>query len=75
MSRLVSFGIPLAALGLSGCADAVGGSYVLDRGPANYDTLRAATEACQGRGGTLRPRDHYDGQDLSGFECVIGKAR
>ena len=71
--RMAVLGVPAAAL--SGCGGLTDASYVLDRGNANYDALKTATEACRAKGGEIRLRPNYAGQDLSDYECAIGKAR
>ncbi len=65
----------LALAPLAGCGGLADRSYVLDQGDANYDALKAATAACEAKGGAIRPRKDYDQRDLSGYECAIGKAR
>jgi hypothetical protein len=73
--RLAVFGLPAAAMTLAGCGGIVDQSYTLDRGVANYDALKVATERCAAKGGVIRLRKDYDGQNLSDYDCVIGKAR
>jgi hypothetical protein len=68
-------GVPVAAAALTGCGGLADASYPLDHGVANYDALKAATDKCQSKGGAVRLRKDYGGQDLSDYECVIGKAR
>ncbi len=52
-----------------------GASYDLDRGIANYDSLRTATATCTAKGGVIQARKGYEGRDLSDYECVVGKTR
>jgi hypothetical protein len=61
---------------LSACAAAgAQGSYGLDRGPASYDALKAATEKCAADGGKIVLRDGYDQRELSNYSCKIGGAK
>jgi len=62
------------AMVLFGCGG-LDSSYGLDRGVASYDALKSATATCEAKGGALRLRKTYEGQDLSDYDCVIGKAR
>ena len=71
MARLAILGV----ISLTGCGGLSNSSYGLDSGEATYDTLRAATAACQAKEGELRLRGVSEGRDLSNYECVIGKAR
>jgi hypothetical protein len=59
---------------LFGCGN-LDASYGLDRGVASYDALKSATSACEAKGGAIRLRKGYDGQDLSDYDCAVGKAR
>ncbi|MEO7026482.1 MAG: hypothetical protein ABI056_02915 [Caulobacteraceae bacterium] len=64
---------PLAAiicLAAGGCA-----SHGVGGGPADYDSLKAATEECQAEHGRLVLRSGYDGRQLSSYECKIGGAK
>ena len=60
--------IPL--LLLTACA-APTTSYSLGQGIASYDELRRQTEACNARGGTIRPSGQGDPAQLSSYSCVI----
>jgi hypothetical protein len=71
MARLAILG----AMAVSGCGGLSNASYGLEPGDVTYDTLNAATAACQAKGGQLRLRGTSEGRDLSNYECVIGKAR
>ena len=76
MARLAILSAPIALMGaLNGCGGLSGKSYGLEPGDVTYDTLRAATAACQTKGGDLRLRGASEGRDLSNYQCVIGKAR
>ena len=70
MARLAILG----AMAVSGCGGLSNASYGLEPGDATYDVLKAATAACQAKGGEIRLRGG-EGRDLSNYECVIGKAR
>jgi hypothetical protein len=77
-SPLLMFGGPMAVMALSGCGGLGDASYGLDPGVASYDTLKTATATCQAKGGEIRLRGGglgVEGQNLSDYECVIGKAR
>jgi hypothetical protein len=65
----------LSAMALNSCSGVSDRSYGLESGDVTYDTLTAATAACQAKGGELRLRGASEGRDLSNYECVIGKAR
>ena len=65
----------VSLLASSACATINDASYVLGSGDANYDALKSATDACAAKGGVVRPRPNYDGRQLSGYVCAIGKAR
>jgi len=69
LGSLIAMGVAL--LGCGG----LGASYSFDRGVASYDELKAATSACEAKGGALTLRKGYDGHDMSDYDCVIGKAR
>jgi hypothetical protein len=75
MARLAILG----AVALSGCGSVSDSSYGLEPGYATYDALRAATATCEAKGGRIRLRGGgggpAEGQNLSDYECVIGKAR
>lgn len=74
-SRVANLGAIVSALAASGCVGVTDSSYGLDNGAATYDGLKAATEQCAAKGGKLRLKKDFGGQDLSDFECVIGRAR
>ena len=74
-SRVASLGAIASALAASGCVGVTDSSYALEIGPATYDRLKAATEQCQAKGGSIHPRKGYGGQNLSDYACVIGRAR
>ena len=59
---------------LGGCAVSQG-SYALGQGDANYDAIKAATQACQAQGGQIHLKNGYDGRELANYECKMGKAR
>jgi hypothetical protein len=61
------------ALSLVGCGT-LRGDYDLPPGDANYDALKAATEACKAKGGEVRLKGGYDNRELSNYQCKIGKA-
>ena len=63
------------AAALAGCASLGQTSYDLGTGDANYDALKSATQACGAQSGTVHLKSGYDGRDLAGYECVLGKAR
>ena len=67
----------LIALAISqfGCGAIANGSYPLDRGVASYDGLKAATVTCEAKGGALRLRKGYQGQDLSDYDCALARTR
>ena len=65
----------IGAVTLSGCGGLSDASYGLEPGDATYDALRAATAACQAKGGEIRQRGGGEGQNLSDYECAIGRAR
>ena len=69
LGSLIAMGVAL--LGCGGLSS----SYGLDRGIASYDALKAATSACEAKGGALTLHKGYDGHDMSDYDCVIGKAR
>jgi hypothetical protein len=71
----VSPALATLALALCGCASAPAGSDALGHGDANYDALKAATQACQAQGGQLQLKSGYDDRDLASYECKSGKAR
>jgi hypothetical protein len=52
------------ACGLAGCA--TGGR---DGGYATYDALRAAQQACQAKGQTLKMKTLGDAQSIDGYAC------
>ena len=63
------------AIVLAGCGE-LRGDYELPPGDANYDALKAATEACKAKGGEIRLKGGgYDNRELSNYQCKItGKA-
>ena len=71
-ARLAVAGIALA---LCACGSMSQGSYALGQGDANYDAVKAATQACQAQGGQIHLKSGYDGRELASYECKIGKAR
>ena len=75
MSRVASLGAIVSALATTGCVSVTDSSYGLDSGPATYDRLKASTEQCGAKGGKIHLRKEYGGQNLSDYECVIGRAR
>ncbi len=69
--------LPLAlamGLALAGCGALMKGDYDLPTGDANYDALKAATEACEAKGGHVRLKSGYDSRELSNYQCKMGKA-
>jgi hypothetical protein len=75
-SPLMMFGGSMAVVALSGCGGLADASYGLEPGVASYDALNAATAACRAHGGELRLNGGgVEGQNLSNYSCVIGKAR
>ena len=54
----------ILALGLAACAGAGP-----DGGVANYDALRAATQACAAKGGKLVLKDQGNARDIDAFVC------
>jgi hypothetical protein len=66
--RLETLMVLPAALALGACAG-------VGQGTASYDALAAATKACQDKGGELRLRPGYDGQEMSSYDCVNGEKR
>ncbi len=73
--RVASLGVIVSALAASGCVGVTDLSYGLETGPATYDRLKASTEQCGAKGGKIHLRKEYGGQNLSDYECVIGRAR
>jgi hypothetical protein len=68
--------LPMLAWALSGCGGLSDASYDLEPGVASYDALQAATAACHAKGGELRLHGGgVEGQNLSEYQCAIGKAR
>jgi hypothetical protein len=63
--------IALAGVGLALCACT---SYGAPDGDANYDAMKAATDACQARGGHLQLKAEHDGRAVSDYDCKIGGA-
>lgn len=57
----------IAALALSACAGGVG--FGQSNGIATYDDLKAAQQACAGKGGTLRLQKNGDAQYLDDYAC------
>jgi hypothetical protein len=75
-SPLLILGGSIATVALCGCGGLGDASYGLEPGVANYDALKAATATCQARGGAIRLQGGgVQGQNLSDYECVIGRAR
>ncbi|MEO8925982.1 MAG: hypothetical protein ABI306_02355 [Caulobacteraceae bacterium] len=66
--------IASVALALCACGSTSGGSYALGPGDANYDAIKAATQACQAQGGQIRLKSGYDGRELASYECKMGQA-
>ncbi len=60
--------IGVSALSAVACAG-------VGQGTASYDTLAAATKACQDKGGELRLRPGYDAQELASYDCVGERER
>ena len=54
----------ILALGLAACAGAGP-----DGGVANYDALRAASQACAAKGGKLVLKDQGNARDIDAFVC------
>ncbi len=67
--------IAAVALALCACASTAPDSYGLGPGDANYDAIKAATQACQAQGGQIHLKNGYDGRELASYQCKIGKAR
>ena len=68
--------LAISSLAMALCACAASqGSYGLGQGDANYDAIKAATQACQAQGGQIHLKNGYDGRELGNYECKIGKAR
>jgi hypothetical protein len=61
--------IPLAGLAFALCACA---SYGAPDGDANYDAMKAATDACQAKGGHLQLKAEHDGTTVSDYDCKTG---
>ena len=61
--------------GLLGACAGDAASYDLDRGVANYDALKAATDKCHADGGVIVLKNGYDNQELSNYTCKIGGSR
>jgi hypothetical protein len=74
-ARVASLGVIVSALAASGCVGVTDSSYELDSGAATYDGLKAASDQCGAKGGKIHLRKEYGGQNLSDYECVIGRAR
>ena len=70
--RRVNLLIPLM---LGACAGGAAGSYELDHGSADYDSLKAATDKCHADGGQIALKNGYDNRELSNYECKLGGAK
>ena len=55
----------LLVMGLSACADVSSP----DGGVANYDALRAASQACAAKGGKLVLKDQGNARNIDAFVC------
>ncbi len=58
------------AVALSACA-----SYGAPDGDANYDSIKAATDQCEAKGGHLQLKAEHDGRTVSDYDCKNGGAR
>jgi hypothetical protein len=54
-------------LGLAACAGGI--DTMRDGGVATYDAIKAATEACAARGGTLKLKRNGNAQYLDDYAC------
>jgi hypothetical protein len=58
------------AIALSACA-----SYGAPDSDANYDSIKAATDQCEAKGGHLQLKAEHDGRAVSDYDCKNGGAR
>jgi hypothetical protein len=63
----VKAAVLIVALGLAGCASTF--DSMRDGGVANYDSIKAASEACAAKGGQLRLKRNGDPQYLDDYAC------
>ena len=57
----------LALLALAACSSGAG--FGRNAGLATYDDIKAAQQACAGKGGTLRLQKNGDAQYLDDYAC------
>jgi hypothetical protein len=67
-----TFGV-LGTLGACGTNDAAEGNPWYSIGDANYDTVKAATDACKAKGGTFQLKPGGDSTHMADYECVKPK--
>ena len=65
--------ITLGLLGLAACDTGATGNAWYEHGDATYDTVKAATDACQAKGGKFTLRDGGDPTHMGDYACVMGK--
>jgi hypothetical protein len=76
MIRLLAIAAALAALGsVAGCGanDAAEGNPWYSVGDANYDTVKAAADACKAKGGTFQLKPNGDPTHMADYECAKPK--
>ncbi len=64
----------IVLMGLALCVSACA-SYGAPDGDANYDSIKAATDQCEAKGGHLQLKAEHDGRAVSDYDCKNGGAR
>ncbi len=76
MIRALAIAAALASLStLCACGgnDAAEGNPWYSIGDANYDTVKAAADACKAKGGTFQLKAGGDSTHMADYECVKPK--
>ena len=74
MIRILTIAASLAALtSIAACTAGPEGNTYYERGDANYDALRQATDACKAKGGTFTLKQGGDPTHLGDYACVGAK--
>jgi len=76
MIRLFAIAALLTTLGAAaGCSsnDAAEGNPWYSVGDANYDTIKAAADACKAKGGTFQLKSGGDPTHMADYECAKPK--
>jgi hypothetical protein len=73
MIRILAIAAAFAALAACGANDTAEGNPWYSIGDANYDTVKAAADACKAKGGTFQLKPGGDSTHMGDYECAKPK--